>query len=475
MDVLYEKLRERLAPFGQEHVLRFWDRLDAQSRLRLSRQVETLDLALVDRLVKTLVLAPSPVVPADVSPADVVRLPRTEADRAARERARRAGEKLLREGKVACVLVAGGHGTRLGFNHPKGELPVTPVKGKSLFELHVEKIRAISRRCGTPLPLCVMTSDANTVETRDYFARSGNFGLPDRDLRIFVQGSVPAVDFRGKLILDAPDHVFTNPNGHGGVLSALIDTGMLAELKGRGVTELFHFQVDNVLAVIADPVFLGLHHEARAGMSCKVARKRDPIEKVGVAVKRADGRVCVVEYSDLDEKLARRTEPDGSLSFWAGSLAMHCYSVEFVESAGVSGRLTFHLARKKVPCVDERGSPVEPAEPNGVKFETFVFDALPMAEQPVVLEIDRAREFSPVKNADGEDSPATARRDMMRVAARWLEEAGIVVPRGPDGEPKHKVEVSPLAARDVEELRSLVARLGLKEVTGDLYLGPEVA
>jgi UDP-N-acetylglucosamine/UDP-N-acetylgalactosamine diphosphorylase len=276
------------------------------------------------------------------------------------------------------------------------------------------------------------------------------------------------VDFRGKLILDAPDHVFTNPNGHGGVLSALIDTGMLAELKGRGVTELFHFQVDNVLAVIADPVFLGLHHEARAGMSCKVARKRDPIEKVGVAVKRADGRVCVVEYSDLDEKLARRTEPDGSLSFWAGSLAMHCYSVEFVESAGVSGRLTFHLARKKVPCVDEGGNPVEPAEPNGIKFETFVFDALPMCERVAVMEIERADEFAPVKNKTGEDSIDTARAAMVDLWSRWLESAGVRILRDASGRPVHPVEISPLYALDADELKRKVPRD--LAVTGPLVL-----
>jgi UDP-N-acetylglucosamine/UDP-N-acetylgalactosamine diphosphorylase len=207
-----------------------------------------------------------------------------------------------------------------------------------------------------------------------------------------------------------------------------------------------------------------------------MARKRDGGEKVGNFCV-SGGKLYVIEYSDLPEELAVQRLPDGGLRFTAGSIAIHILDRRFVERLGSGARfaLPFHRAEKKIPFVDEQGLPHNPQKPNGIKFETFVFDALPMAERPVVLEIDRAAEFSPVKNADGEDSPATARRDMIRLAARWLEEAGVAVPRGTDGESKFKVEISPLAARDVEELRGLAARLGLKEITGDLYLGPETA
>jgi UDP-N-acetylglucosamine/UDP-N-acetylgalactosamine diphosphorylase len=211
-------------------------------------------------------------------------------------------------------------------------------------------------------------------------------------------------------------------------------------------------------------------------MSSKMARKREPKEKLG-AFCLSRGRLHVIEYSDLPDELAEARNPDGRLRFEAGSIAIHVLSRRFVERLGAGPRfaLPFHRAEKKIPFVDDSGRVQNPEKPNGIKFETFVFDALPMAERPVVLEIDRAREFSPVKNADGTDSPATAQRDMVRLAAQALEEAGARVPRGPDGEPKHRIEINPKVARNVEELRALLARLNLHAVVCDLYLGPEEA
>jgi len=462
VDDLYARLRSTLAPYGQEHVLRFWDRLDGTSRLRLARQLESFDLGLIDELVKTRVLVATPAPVFDFGPIEVTRLPRTASEHAAFRRARRVGEDLLRQGRAACVVVAGGQGTRLGVDVPKGTFPIGPVSRKSIFELHVERIRALARRFGTHIPLFIMTSPVNDSATREFFRMSNNFLLPEEDVVFFVQGVMPAVDFAGKLILDAPDHVFANPNGHGGVMPALVESGAVTEMRRRGVTEVFHCQVDNVLVKIAEPVFLGFHHETGAQMSSKVCRKRDAAERVGVTVKRTDGRTAVVEYTNLTEEQTRRTEPDGSLSLWAANLCIYWYTVDFAETVGRDVRLPFNLARKKIPHVDGDGKRVEATEPNGIKFETFVFDAFPHAQKTFLMEIDRAEEFAPVKNMTGEDSVDSAQLAITERCARWLESCGVTVPRGSDGRPQYPIEISPLYALDAGQLkRKLPDRLAI--------------
>jgi UDP-N-acetylglucosamine/UDP-N-acetylgalactosamine diphosphorylase len=453
VDDPYARLRRKLAPYGQEHVLRFWDRLDGTSRSRLARQVESFDLELIDELVKTRVLSAAPVPALDFGPIEVTRLPRTVSEHAAFKRARRVGEDLLRQGRVACVVVAGGQGTRLGVDVPKGTFPIGPVSRKSIFELHIERIRALARRFETCIPLLVMTSPVNDSATREFFRSNNNFLLPEEDLVFFVQGVMPAVDFAGRLILDAADHVFVNPNGHGGVMPALVESGAIAEMRRRGITDIFHCQVDNVLVKMAEPVFLGFHRETRAQMSSKVCRKRDAAEKVGVTVKRADGRTAVVEYTCLTGEQTRRMEGDGSLSLWAANLCIYWYTVDFAETVGRDVRLPFNLARKKIPCIDRDARRVEPTEPNGIKFETFVFDAFPHAEKTFLMEVDRAEEFAPVKNMTGEDSVDSAQLAMTERYARWLESGGVSVPRGVDGRPRHPIEISPFCALDAEELK----------------------
>ncbi len=450
---LREKLLGILKPRGQEHVLRFWDRLNDVERMALTRQIESFDLDLMDELVKTCVLPGTPPPVFEFGPIDVKPLPKTDADREGFRRARVVGELLLSQGRAAVVVVAGGQGTRLGFDGPKGTFPVGLLSGKSLFQLQVERIRALARRHKTRIPFFIMTSDTNDAATRRFFDEYGNFGLDTDDVFIFCQAMMPAVDFSGKLILDAPGHVFANPNGHGGVWSGLATSGAIDAMKRRGITDVFHYQVDNPLVDIADPAFLGFHHEAHSQMSSKVTRKRDAEEPVGVTVKRADGRAAVVEYTTLSKEQSARRAADGSLVFWAGNLCIYWYSVEFAEFAGSKANLAWNLAKKKIPCVDAEGRRVEPEKPNGIKFETFVFDAMPAAERTFVMELDRAEEFAPVKNATGEDSVETCRAALVEKASRMLDAAGVKVPRGADGRAKHAVEISPLFALDADDLK----------------------
>jgi UDP-N-acetylglucosamine/UDP-N-acetylgalactosamine diphosphorylase len=347
---------------------------------------------------------------------------------------------------------------------------IGPVTGKSLFQIHAEKVLARSRRYGKSVPLLVMTSSATDEETKAYFREYRNFGLSDADLFFFCQGNMPALDMAtGKLLLEAPGRLFTSPNGHGGTLTALAESGLLGQLQERGIRQIFYFQVDNPLVKVGDPVFLGHHLLAEAEVSSKIVPKESPTDKLGNLVL-IDGRCSIIEYSDLPLDLARQTDAQGRLRLWAGSPAIHLFDVDFLArvTQGTS-QIPFHLARKKVPCLDERGQHVEPQQENALKFEKFIFDVLPLAQRWTVVETSRSEEFVPLKNASGPDSPEVVRQALSNQAADWLEKAGIAMVRRANGDAAFALEISPLYALDETELAAKVDRgLVLRKPT---YLG----
>lgn len=447
-------LRVRLTAIGQEQVLRFWDELDEAGRARLRAQLEALDLETIDELADRYVRDKEPLVlPTGLEPVDAYPRKPGERFRDLYADAARRGRELLREGRVAAFLVAGGQGTRLGYDGPKGEFPVTPVRRKPLFQVFAEQLRARASEAGAPIAWYVMTSDANDARTREFFEENGYFGYDPGDVFFFRQGMMPAFSMDGRMLLAEKDSLALSPDGHGGSLRALRVSGALDDMRRRGVEHLSYFQVDNPIVHTVDPLFIGLHDLTGSEMSSKTIPKRGPLEKVGNFV-RSGGRVHVIEYSDLPEELARQTDDAGALRFNAGSIAIHALRVSFIERLTEGGRLhlPWHRAEKKVAHVDAAGNPVKPDSPNAVKLEQFVFDAIPLAENAIVYETERAEEFSPVKNAEGEDSPATCRRDQVRRAARWLRAAGVDVPER-DGEPDAVIEISPLYAVDAEHLR----------------------
>jgi UDP-N-acetylglucosamine/UDP-N-acetylgalactosamine diphosphorylase len=276
-----------------------------------------------------------------------------------------------------------------------------------------------------------MTSAATDTATRDLFADAESFGLPADDVIFFQQQMVQSLDFEGRLILGRPDWVFENPNGHGGSLTALLSTRALDDMEQRGIDTVFYYQVDNPLIRIADPEYLGFHLESEAEMSCKVIGKQDPMEKVGV-VARIGGRVGIVEYTEIDEEHRLARDQDGELVYWAGNAAIHVLSTAFIRrvASNADELLPYHASEKKIPTVDENGSPVQPSQPNGRKLERFVFDALGATEKVCLVEGDRPIDYSPIKNAEGKDSPMTARADLISLYQSWLETAKIDFPRG---------------------------------------------
>ncbi len=450
------RLHETYREAGQEHVFRFWRNLDVQGRRALLAQLERIDLGRVAGLARGEGLIKGDVPRGDRSPAPVVRCCE-DAPFATRSDAEARGRHLLTQGKVGLLLVAGGQGSRLGFAGPKGSLPTGPLSGKSLFQLHGEKIRALARTVSEVPPLYIMTSEANDAATRRFFAEHQNFGLPADRVLFFKQAMLPAVDENGKMVLESPGSVFLSPNGHGGVYAAFLESGGLEDAERRGIEHLFYFQVDNALIRMADPLFLGLHDLAGAEMSLKVLRKNGPEEKLGVAVVE-DGRLRIIEYSDLSAEDAHRRNESGELVYWAGSIAIHAFRLPFFRRvADGTVDLPYHVARKSLEGITQDGTRIRI---KGRKFEKFVFDALPAARNAICVEVRREEEFAPIKNRTGEDSLESARELMVAEHSRWLRQAGVTV----DG----RVEISPLAALGPEEL---CARIEASELKGRRYGG----
>ena len=467
-------IRQELTHHGQDHLLRYYDELSPAEQAGLREQIATVDFGQIDEWMERYVRNTPRFAPAgDIAPAEIVPAKPTDPSAARRHaEARIRGQELIEAGKVAAFVVAGGQGTRLGYEGPKGCLAATPVTHKPLFQVFAEQILAASRRTGRSVPWYVMTSPINDVATQAFFRQHDFFGLDRGDVFFLTQGTVPAIGLDGKLLLAEKGALGSSPNGHGGSLLALRESGALDDMAARGVELISYFQVDNPLVRGIDPLFLGLHDMLAAEMSAKVLPKRDPMEKLGnVCV--ADGKVRVIEYSDMPEELARACTDDGRLRFSAGSIAIHALSRSFVERLTADGKcdLPLHRAEKKVPHIGEDGRTVVPDRPNAVKLEMFVFDALPLARQTLIMETIRSEEFSPIKNAEGEDSLTTSLHDQVRRAAGWLEECGIAIPRDADGQIAAAIEISPLYADSAEALAEKVPA-DLKISAGqNLYLG----
>lgn len=441
-----DQAKQVLERYGQGHVLRFWDILDEGARAQLLDQVAGLDFESLGRMQALLKAKATPAASSEPVAPDVVEwTPETKAEAYA------AGENEIRAGKVAVLLVAGGQGSRLGYEGPKGAYSIGPVTGRSLFFFHARKIVGLCRRYGVRIPFYIMTSDANDAATRAHFEDHNYFGLDRNDVTFFVQGMWPALDAKGHIILDQPGHIFMSPDGHGGTLTALAKDGCLADMERRGINTVFYFQVDNPMVEIADPAFIGLHVARQADVSVKLCAKRDPKEGLGVVVERG-GRFEMVEYTELTDEQANRRTAAGELYFKYGSVAIHVFSFAFMK-AEANKAMPLHVAHKKIPVCQEDGSVVKPEKNNGYKFEKFIFDVLPDAKTVLNLAFDRAEEFSPVKNASGVDSPATCKHDMQAKWLRWFKAAGIQMPVNASGAPVFPMEIDPAYALDAADLK----------------------
>ena len=443
MPELPQQLHDRLKQHQQEHLLAGWERLSPAERKQFGKQLSRIHFEELATLFKNK-SEPEYVLPSRdrIKPIPVAGPVATAEERA-------MGEEALRRGEVAALVVAGGQGSRLGFEKPKGMFPVGPISGSTLFQLHAEKVLALSRRYQKTIPFLVMTSPATDAETREFFEEKQFFGLNPAEVFFFEQGTMPAVcASTGRLLLEKPGQLFLSPNGHGGTLTALAESGLLEQMRSRGIQHIYYFQVDNPLVQICDPGFVGRHIGSGSEASSKVVFKEKPEEKVGILAV-VDDKCGIIEYTFLPKEIAEERDASGTLLFRAGNPAIHLFSVPFLERVTGSLGLPFHIAQKAVKHFDPVSQTVVSANGalNALKFERFIFDALPLANRWLAVETSREEEFSPLKNAAGSDSPETARAAQIALHTRWLEQSGLST----NG---HPVEISPLFALDAEELKT---------------------
>lgn len=452
-------LDKKLRPHGQEHLLAFWEELDANQRQQLAAHIAGVDFELIHSLFRGEVDQPDwaalarKAQPPAAFPLAERRRGAAAAWGATPEQAQQRGIAALRDGKVGVLLTAGGQGSRLGFDKPKSMFPIGPLSGATLMQIHCEKIRAAARRYGRPVRMYVMTSPVTHDDTVAFVKANNRFGLLEDELVLFCQGTMPAVDAKtGKLLMEAKDALFLSPDGHGGTVAALEANGALEHMRQHGIEQLFYFQVDNPLAPICDAELIGHHLLAESELTSLAVAKSSPDDKLGNFVM-IDGRLHVIEYSDFPADVAGRRDASGKLEFWAGSVAIHVFDRKFLErSLGLKESLPFHVAHKKAEHIDHEGRPVTPTAPNALKFERFIFDLLPHAKRPIVVEYAEDDSFAPLKNAPGavKDTPEYVQRFMLDQHRRWLEAAGATLAEGV------QIEISPLWALDAQGVAELV-------------------
>ncbi|KAL8286540.1 hypothetical protein RQP46_004557 [Phenoliferia psychrophenolica] len=448
---------------GQGHVFTFWDTLSPAEQTAFAAQLASIDPARVNAIFQTAIAADA--APSDevisAPPPDVVGSTVAHPEKAAEWSA--LGLDAVRQGHVGVLLMAGGQGTRLGSSAPKGCYDIGLPSHKSLFQLQAERIKRLEVIAGakSAVPWYIMTSGPTRKPTEDFFAENSYFGLEKANVIFFEQGVLPCLTNEGKIFLDSPSSIAVAPDGNGGIyaglrapLSPSSPTSVLTDLAARGVKYLHAYCVDNCLVRVADPIFLGYCIQRDADCGAKVVKKTVPTESVGVVALKG-GKFGVVEYSEIPSHLAQATDANGDLEFRAANIANHFYSLEFLEGVqAFEHAMAFHIARKKIPHVDlSSGQVVKPDKPNGMKLEAFVFDVFPHTKNMAILEVARATDFSPLKNAPGtgSDDAGTSRADLLAEQRRWLEAAGAKV--------EAEVELSPLvsyAGEGLEAVKGLV-------------------
>ncbi|MDR1256045.1 MAG: UDPGP type 1 family protein [Puniceicoccales bacterium] len=468
MDKNAKEIRVRFCDFDQGHVFKFWEILSEDERVRLLQQTKNINLEYLSKIIHSVLheQRPNQDLLAGIQPAKFIKFPNSEADWQQCRDVAHVGEQKIREGKVAIFTVAGGHSTRLGCTVPKGMVPITPIKKKSLFQIFAEKILAAEKKYEHQFHWIILTSDKTHNETIEFFGKNNSFGI--ENIHFIKQGLMPAVDFDGKIIMEARDRIAMHPNGHGGALTALGQSGMLTMLENAGIDTVSYFQVDNPLVRCVDPYLIGAHVKNQSQITSRMVKKLYPEERVGLFCEN-NGKMRVIEYSDLPGEYAMARTPTGELQYCAGNTAIHVFDVQFIKRFNgddIQSEIPYHMARKIIPTIDNLGEPHLPDTPNGIKLEMFIFDAFPFADRSVIVESKRGEVFSPLKNSDGMDSLKTCKQDQLRLFAHWLLQAGADIPTDATGLPPFDIEVSPMFADNEKDFMKKWAKLENKPAIG---------
>lgn len=398
-----DEITKKLKKYGQEHLFEYFDELSERERAILIEDIANTDFSILENLNDKSEKSRGALSPADALPLAQVKKEEKQLEE--------IGLKTIRAGKVAAVLLAGGQGTRLGSDLPKGMFDIGVTRELTIFEQQMDNIRRVTEKAGIEFRIFVMTSFKNDAVTREFFEKKNYFGYDKNKILFYVQSVAPACSEDGKVFLDEKYKLSLSPNGNGGWYSSLVAAGYDKLLAAEGVEWLNIYSVDNVLQRICDPVFIGATVKSGCACSAKVVKKVSPEEKVGVICKE-DGLPTIVEYYELPADLANRRDEDGELTFGYGVTLNYLFGVEKLNRI-YKQKLPYHLAHKAIPHI-EKGIKVTPAAPNGYKFETLAVDMVKMMGSCLAVEVEREKEFAPVKNKTGVDSVETARALLLR-------------------------------------------------------------
>lgn len=393
------ELENLLKEHGQEHIFEAYKKLDEAGKEKLAAQIKKIDwsiLAMAGQ--EKLAQKRGKLVP--LSALEVLEIERNKVQY------EQVGIDAIKAGKIGAVLLAGGQGTRLGFDGPKGKYNIGITREMYIFERLIRNIQDVTDKTGCFVPLYIMTSDKNNDETIAFFEEKDYFGYPKDFVKFFRQEMAPSVDFQGKLYMEAPDSLSLSPNGNGGWFYSMAVTGILKDVKARGVEWLNIFAVDNVLQRIADPVFVGATLNSGCVSGAKVVKKADPQEKIGVLCLE-DGRPSIVEYYEMTDEIINSREANGELSYNFGVILNYLFRVDQLEEIS-SQKMPVHVVEKKIPYMDKNGALIKPESPNGYKFELLVLDMIHLFENCLSYEVVRDYEFAPIKNKTGVDSVESA-------------------------------------------------------------------
>lgn len=429
---------QRIFKYHQEHILHFWDELSEQEQKHLLEIAGAINFRKIQKYYKIAKTENKPINFSLLEPSDYVK-----QNDERREKFYQLGSEALKSGKVAFLTVAGGQASRLGFDLPKGCFGISPITQKSLFQIFAEKILFYSNLYNQPLKWFIMTSIDNFKTTVDFFSQNNYFNLDKKNVFFFKQGINPTVTSEsGDLILKNKSELFMNPNGHGGILGALTSQGYISQMEHLGIEYLSYFQVDNPLINMADPYFIGCHIDENSNISTKVIRKEFAEEKLGIAMQECKStKRKIVEYSDIPEKIMQQQDENGDLLFNMGSTGIHIFSVSFIKKA--SSKLPIHIANKEMTLPNISNSDNPEKKISVLKFETFVFDTIPLAKKAIFFETSRNEEFFPLKNKTGTDSIETCIDGQINLYRSWLKDLGCK-----DIDKIERCEISPLFAPD---------------------------
>lgn len=403
MEEQYQKAKEILKKHNQEHLLMCYDKLIEQNREELLNQILSIDFNQIEELYKNTqetcnfkdcIIEPLPYI-------DKEKISKED-----REKYEKKGEQVIKEGKYAVVTMAGGQGTRLGHNGPKGTYELQVGQKKPLFTLLSETIKQEKEKYNTVIPWYIMTSKENNAQTIEFFKRHNYFEMGKENIKFFIQGELPMIDKNGKILINENGKVKEAADGHGGIFESMKRDGILKDMQKRNIEWIFIAGVDNVLAKMVDPLLTGIAIDKKCLAAGKSVVKSNPKEKVGVFCKK-NNKPSVIEYTEITDEMAEQVDENGELLYGESHILCNLFNIKAIEEIA-KNKLPYHSAFKKAKYIDSNEVIVLPTEPNAYKFEAFIFDAFERLEDMAIMRVKREEEFAPVKNAEGVDSPETA-------------------------------------------------------------------